>query len=128
MATLSLQDKGRHFLAWLKSKRWIVSYLIALNIVLLGFGYLLLAQKHNPVFYDALKYIEPLVAYFSIIRISTEILIYFNWRSFVSWIRKIFRLSNKFTWALLQYRQVFRFVIYLDLAFFVLSRYREFIQ
>ena len=115
--TQAIASTTRHRISqWLKRKRWLLGYIVCFNVFIFLSGWVYLKMLTHPEYLSLFYKLEPVFGVFTILRIGLEVLIYFNWRTFVALLRRWFGLSVKFTWALLQYRIAFKFLIYIELA------------
>jgi len=100
--------------------KFALASIVLINLFILGFGYFLQDPATQETLADQLDELELYFNAFGFARICLEIYLYLNWRGFVVWCRRFFKLGYRKTWFVLQCKTIFRLFLIFDVATFVM--------
>lgn len=97
-----------------------IAAILFINIFILAFGYFLRDPATQQTLASQLEQLDQYFTLFGIARIVLEFYLYLNWRGFVVWCRRFFKLGYRKTWFVLQCKSIFRLFLIFDVATFVM--------
>lgn len=100
--------------------KFALATILLINMFILAFGYFLRDPVAQKTLASQLDELEHYFTAFGIARIALEIYLYLNWRGFVVWCKRFFKLGYRKTWFVLQCKSIFKLFLIFDVATFVM--------
>lgn len=100
--------------------KFAIAAILLINLFILAFGYFLRDPVTQITLAKQLDQLENYFTAFGVARIGLEIYLYLNWRGFVVWCKRFFKLGYRKTWFVLKCKSVFRLFLIFDVATFVM--------
>lgn len=110
----------KKFPGWLRKNILLVTIFLLINLCIVILAYTMQMQSDHPELSQALESWHRYFVLFGVMRVLLELYLFFNWRLFVAWLRKVFRLGYRKTWFIYQCRKIFKLFIIFDIGTFIL--------
>lgn len=100
--------------------KFAIAAIVLINLFILALGYFLRDPVAQESLATQLDQLEIYFTIFGVARIGLEFYLYLNWRGFVVWSKRFFKLGYRKTWFVLQCKSIFRLFLIFDVATFVM--------
>lgn len=113
------EQAGRIRSGW-KKHRTLVLYMVFINIFIVLIGYILHRTGNAEALTKSLDDAKQGFLLFGIVRGILEIWVFLNWRVFVGWCRRAFKLGYRKTWFVYQCKMLWKMFMIFDIGTFLL--------
>lgn len=111
--------EGR-FTGAIRKYRHLIFYIVLINLCIIAIGYILHTTGNAESLSRKLDAAQEGFLVFGVVRCILEVIIFFNWRCFVGWCRRTFKLGYRKTWFVYQCRTLWKMFMIFDVGTFLL--------